>query len=204
MADPPEVTIVLLGDAEVGKSMLLSYEPPLYRIKAAVTDISNHDSRLSQPHANDGKSLPLLRDLDQPFVYDVRLFNRPYRFEFSDTASPRNYTLLQPDVVLLCYDISNPSSLKSVKERWSKEVHMYYETDRPTLLLGLKRDLRTEKMISPLDAYCVAQELRCDRYLECSALTGELVREVFEDISRTAAMSTTERGGQSDGGCGVM
>jgi len=184
MADPPEITIVLLGDAEVGKSMFLS--------------------RLSQPNANDGKSLPLLRDLDQPFVYDVKLFNRPYRFEFSDTASPRNYTLLQPDVVVLCYDISSPSSLKSVQERWSKEVHMHYEPDRPTILLGLKRDLRTEEMVDPHHGLCVAQELRCDRYLECSALTGELVREVFEDISRTAARTTTEKGGQTEGGCRVI
>ncbi|KAI9783976.1 MAG: hypothetical protein M1839_002921 [Geoglossum umbratile] len=184
IANPPEISILLLGDAEVGKSMLLA--------------------RLSQPQAKDGNKIPILRDLDQPFVYDVKLFNRPYRFEFSDTASPRNYTLLQPDIVVLCYDISNVSSLESVREKWSKEVHMYYEPDRPTLLLGLKRDLRTVEMVNPLDAYCIAQELRCDRYLECSALTGELVREVFEDISRTAALSTTEKGGQSEGGCTLM
>ncbi|KAH0537013.1 hypothetical protein FGG08_006148 [Glutinoglossum americanum] len=147
--DPPEISIVLLGDAEVGKSMFLS--------------------RLSNPTTKDGKTLPPLRDLDQPFVFDVKLFNRPYRFEFSDTASPRNYTLLRPDLVVLCYDISNAETLKAVKER----------------------------------GYRVAQELRCDRYLECSALTGEFVREVFEDISRTAAMTTTDKGGQSEGGCVV-
>ena len=50
----------------------------------------------------------------------------------------------------------------------------------------------------------VAQELRCDRYAECSALTGELMNEVIEDIARTAAKTTTEKGGRSDGGCGVM
>ncbi|KAI9857481.1 MAG: hypothetical protein M1813_008231 [Trichoglossum hirsutum] len=184
MDDPPSISIVLLGDAEVGKSMFLS--------------------RLSQPGSKDAKSLPVLRDLDQPFVFDVKLFNRPYRFEFSDTASPRNYTLLHPDVIVLCYDISNPNSLRSIRERWSIEVHMYYEPDRPTLLLGLKRDLRTEEMPDPLVAYGIAQEMRCDRYLECSALTGELVFEVFEDISRTAAMTTTDQGGQTEGVCAVM
>lgn len=47
--------------------------------------------------------------------------------------------------------------------------------------------------------------MRCDRYLECSALTGELVHEVFEDICRTAAMTTTGEGrGLSEGGCGIM
>lgn len=47
--------------------------------------------------------------------------------------------------------------------------------------------------------YRVAQEMRCDRYAECSALTGELMHEVFEDIARVAALTTTDKGGQSDG-----
>lgn len=81
-------------------------------------------------------------------------------------------------------------------------------SDLPILILGLKRDLRSETdpngIIYPQEAYRVAQEMRCDKYMECSAVTGELVHEVFEDICRTAAMSTTSKGGLSDGGCGIM
>ena len=50
----------------------------------------------------------------------------------------------------------------------------------------------------------MAQNLRCDRYAECSAATGELMNEVIEDIARTAAKTTTEAGGLSNGGCAVM
>lgn len=46
--------------------------------------------------------------------------------------------------------------------------------------------------------------MRCDRYGECSAMTGELVHEVFEDIARTAAKTKTEAGGLSAGGCVLM
>ena len=46
--------------------------------------------------------------------------------------------------------------------------------------------------------------MRCDRYGECSALTGELTDEVFEDIARTAAKTTTEVGGLSSAPCNVM
>jgi len=67
-------------------------------------------------------------------------------------------------------------------------------------VLGLKRDLRREgppEMVFPHEAVGVAQQMRCDRYCECSALTGELCKEVFEDIAKTAAMTTTEQGGKS-------
>lgn len=59
-------------------------------------------------------------------------------------------------------------------------------------------------IIYPQEGVRVAQEMRCDKYMECSAVTGELVHEVFEDICRTAAMSTTAKGGLTEGGCGIM
>lgn len=47
--------------------------------------------------------------------------------------------------------------------------------------------------------------MRCDRYAECSALTGELMHEVVEDLARVAALTTTEKGGLSEGpACAVM
>lgn len=40
--------------------------------------------------------------------------------------------------------------------------------------------------------------------MECSAVSGELVAEVWEDVCRTAVGSVGEGGGLSEGGCGVM
>lgn len=83
----------------------------------------------------------------------------------------------------------------------------------PVMLLGLKRDERTDKRLEdgtfecvmPQEALRVAQEMQCDRYAECSALTGELMWEALEDITRTAAMTTTENGAVSQGSmCLVM
>lgn len=87
------------------------------------------------------------------------------------------------------------------------------EHNMPVMLLGLKRDERTEdrledgtfESVMPQEAYRVAQEMRCDRYAECSAVTGELMWQVLEDITRTAARTTTEEGGLSQGGsCSLM
>lgn len=52
-----------------------------------------------------------LRDIDQPFVFEARRGNAQYRFEFYDTASPENWRLLRPDVVIICYDISQRLSM---------------------------------------------------------------------------------------------
>ena len=181
-------------------------------------------SKGSASHASK-ESITLLRDGDQPFVFDIRFFDRPYRFEFYDTASPENWKLLNPNVVVLCYDISSRLSLiniqrlvrlirspalPSLRSQWIKETRSTFSerTDLPTLILGLKRDRRSETdpngIIYPQEAYRIAQEMRCDKYMECSATTGELVQEVFEDICRTAAMTTTEKGGLSEGGCYLM
>lgn len=76
------------------------------------------------------------------------------------------------------------------------------------LVLGLKRELRSEDdpngIIYPQEAYRVAQEMRADKYMECSAVTGELLAEVIEDICTTALKTTTPEGGQSEGGCALM
>ena len=59
-------------------------------------------------------------------------------------------------------------------------------------------------MLITTKAYRMAQEMRCDRYAECSAITGEFMNEVFEDIARLAAKTTTEKGALSEPACSLM
>lgn len=172
------------------------------------------------------------------------MYNRPYRFEFSDTASPTSYTLLRPAVILLCYSIADPTSLANLQTHWIRiaEDHFNPDDSIPIIVLGLQRDVRGREdyrgsvrpsahspppsisepitdedsassalplnprtFTYPQEALRVAQEMRCDRYCECSALTGELFREVVEDLARTAALTTTEQGGRTPGmSCEVM
>ena len=169
-------------------------------------------SKLSQGAGSLSKrsnTVNLLRDEDQPFVYDIRMYNRPYRFEFYDTASPSNYTLLQPDFIILCYDVSDRRTLRNLQNVWWRKMIEWYMQERediPVMMLGLKRDLRVEDgdTLYPQEGHKVAAELRCDLYAECSATEGELMNEVFEDIARRAARTTTAKGALSDGGCNLM
>ncbi|KAK7525780.1 uncharacterized protein IWZ02DRAFT_515501 [Phyllosticta citriasiana] len=66
-------------------------------------------------------------------------------------------------------------------------------------------------IVTPHEALAVAQAMRCDRYAECSALTGELCGLVVEDVAKMAAAAADananadgEGGGRMQGGCGVM
>ncbi|KAF4547654.1 Ras-like protein 7 [Elsinoe fawcettii] len=186
-----EVSILLLGDTEVGKSAFLSR---LSALKEGPTL----------------KELPRLRDSEQPFAFDVTLYRRPFRLEFYDTSSPTSYLLLRPSVVILCFSIADRSSLQSVHSTWKDvvEANFNYNAQLPVIVLGLKRDLRKENdpdTIFPHEAVAFAQAMRCDKYCECSALTGELCDLVFEDIAKTAVATTTEEGGQSQGPvCALM
>ncbi|KAG5914835.1 hypothetical protein E4U53_004578 [Claviceps sorghi] len=181
------VTLLMLGDEKCGKTTFLS------RLSAA-------------EHTN---PIPLLRDIDQPFVFNVQLDNKNYRLEFFDTSSPDNWRLLDPDVIIICYDISQRLSLINMK-RWVDEVKRSFRRSDtlPVVILGLKRDLRSEHdpngIIYPQEAYQVAQSIRADRYVECSATTGELLKPAFGDICKTATKTTTPAGGQTAGGCVVI
>ncbi|KAI4604623.1 hypothetical protein J4E83_011042 [Alternaria metachromatica] len=196
----PEVNVLLLGDSEVGKSTFLS------RLSLGV-----------QPQGDDlpPYELPKLRDIDQPYAFDISLYGRPYRLQFYDTASPQNYTLLHPQFVILCYDISSRASLDSLASTWLPIVnkHFNYDENLPVMVLGLKRDLRKQWTLAEhgLDkkgkgpsvmlheGLQAAQRMLCDHYAECSALTGELCRQVLEDVAKTSAKTTTEKGAKSQG-----
>lgn len=195
-----EITVLLLGDSGVGKSTFLS---------RLTLGVRSEDESLP-PY-----QLPTLRDSEQPFAFDVTLFGRPYRLHFYDTASPENYTLLRPSFVILCYDISSRASLEALHKTWLPIVnsHFNYDENLPVMMLGLKRDKRKQwtlkeigedkkgkgVSVMPHEGVQAARQTLCDHYAECSALTGELCREVLEDIARTCAKTTTREGAKGQG-----
>lgn len=82
--------------------------------------------------------------------------------------------------------------------------------DVPIILVGLKKDLRddplaieemrlrSQQFVSYREGNDIAHQIGARKYLECSALTGEGVDDVFEAATR-AALLTFEKG--EGGGC---
>ncbi|PNY26405.1 GTP-binding protein RHO2 [Tolypocladium capitatum] len=205
--DHEVVKVLLVGDERCGKTTFLSFVAH-HLVPDSRADALNCLRRLSAgEHTN---PIPLLRDIDQPYIFNINLGPKRYRIEFHDTSSPDNWRLLDPDVIVICYDISQRLSLINMKRYWIDEVKTAFKRSDslPVVVLGLKRDLRLETdpngIILPHEAYQLAQMMRADRYVECSAVTGELVKLAFEDICKTATGTTTEVGGQADGGCTVL
>jgi GTPase SAR1 family protein len=90
---PEAITLLLVGDEKCGKTTFLS------RLSAS-------------QHVN---PIPILRDMDQPFNFDIKLSDKEYRLHFYDTSSPESWRLLDPDVIIICFDISQRLSLINMK-----------------------------------------------------------------------------------------
>ncbi|KIX03314.1 uncharacterized protein Z518_06866 [Rhinocladiella mackenziei CBS 650.93] len=190
----PEVDILFLGSPGVGKATFLSR---LEHIRDGKLDWSSVEKKR-------------VSALTGPLAFDVTLFGRPYKFRLHPSTS----TLFidpfpsEPAFTIIAFSISSRESLHNAQYYWRKQLSRHYdelEHQMPVMLLGLKRDERHEnrledgtfECVMPQEGLRVAQEMRCDRYAECSAVTGELMWEVLEDITRTAARTTTENGGLS-------
>ncbi|KAL1925317.1 uncharacterized protein VTP21DRAFT_200 [Calcarisporiella thermophila] len=152
----------------------------------------------------------------ETYVTDVKIDGKPVQLALWDTAGQEEYERLRPlsysraDVILIAFTIGDPDSLENVTTKWIEEVNSACP-DVPVLLVGLKKDLRENpaaiqemegrNFVSQREGESVAQQIGARKYLECSALTGEGVDDVFENATRAALLARTN---PTDTGCCVI
>lgn len=94
------------------------------------------------------------------------------------------------DIFLACFALNNRQSLASVREKWFDEARREV-LDVPVLLVGTKLDLRQnadpsqvgspdKEFISTEEGSALASELGAVGFKECSALTQDGLKEVFD------------------------
>ncbi|XP_014222157.1 rho-related BTB domain-containing protein 1 isoform X1 [Trichogramma pretiosum] len=136
---------------------------------------------------------------------------------FGDHEKDRRFAYGRSDVVLLCFSITNPVSLRNCKAMWYPEIRRFCP-HTPVLLVGCKNDLRymyrdeaylshfrdrgaaapfvraTRKsdLVMPDEARAVARELGV-HYYETSVFTYYGVNEVFENSIRAALIARRQQ-----------
>ncbi len=114
--------------------------------------------------------------------------------------SVRSLAYNEADVFLVCYKISDPSSLYNVKAKWVPEIRASASTRVPVILCGLQADTRDDPEVigqlskrgrAPVNseqALAICCEVGAANYVETSALDLDLdVCEAFE-VSALAAI----------------
>jgi len=190
------IKAVIVGDGAVGKTcLLISYTT----------------------NAFPGEYIPTVFD---NYSANVMVDGRPVNLGLWDTAGQEDYDRLRPlsypqtDVFLVAFSIIAPNSFENVKSKWWPEIQ-HHAPGVPIILVGTKSDLRNDQqMISQLQAKgfsivtleaanARAQDIGAVKYLECSALTQEGLKDIFDSAIR-AALDKPKAPGSSSSCCIVL
>jgi len=193
------VKCVVVGDGAVGKtSLLISYTENRFPVDYVPTVFDN-------------------------FTTGVEVDGKLINFALWDTAGQEEYSRLralsypETDVFLLCFSVVSPSSYDNIKSKWYPEIS-HHCPEAKTMLVGTKIDLREdketlenlkgEKLPTPEMGQNLAQQIGAKMYLECSALTQEGLKRVFEEAIRSVIGRSEESGSEErkkkKKGCGLL
>lgn len=176
---------VVVGDGAVGKtSMLISYTHNCFPEDYLPTVFDNYSA-------------------------NVMFDSRPYNLGLWDTAGQEDYDRLRPlsypqtDVFLIIYSAVNPSSFENVRSKWYPEVS-HHCPNTPIVLAATKIDLRNnEEMLQRLATHrqapityeqglALSKEIGAAKFVECSALTQQGLKSVFDEVIRAHAQPETK------------
>ena len=128
------------------------------------------------------------------YVHDTVIGSRRVRYTIWDTSgsvetnTSRSLAYREADVFLLCYNISDPSSLFSAINHWVPDLRLQAPAT-PIVLVGCQSDLRqsvTEVVSSP-QALSMSQKIGAVMYVETSAKTS---RRGVASVMEVAALTS--------------
>jgi len=188
------IKCVVVGDGAVGKTcLLISYTT----------------------NAFPGEYIPTVFD---NYSANVMVDGKPVYLGLWDTAGQEDYDRLRPlsypqtDVFLICFSIISPHSYDNVKSKWFPEIQ-HHAPGVPIILVGTKSDLRgDEAMLASLaakglrvitreEAAARQKEIGAVSYMECSALTQEGLKDVFDAAIRASMQKKVVK---KKGGCIIL
>ncbi|XP_064841350.1 rho-related GTP-binding protein RhoG-like [Oncorhynchus masou masou] len=168
------IKCVVVGDGAVGKTcLLISYTTNAFPKEYIPTVFDNYSAQ-------------------------VTVDSRTISLNLWDTAGQEEYDRLrtlsypQTNVFLICFSIASPPSFENIKHKWHPEV-THHCPNTPILLVGTKKDLRNDPevlkklkdqnqmTITQQQGTALARQIQAIKYLECSALNQDGIKEVFAE-----------------------
>ena len=134
----------------------------------------------------------------------------PFTLNLFSTAGQEDYDRLRPliyaqtDIFLVCFSVVSHTSYENVREKWVPEI-THHREKIPFLLVGTHIDLRDDfNVIEKLKNICqepityeagesLAKELNAVKYIECSALTQQGLKNVFDEVIQAALMDQNKK-----------
>lgn len=168
------IKCVVVGDGAVGKTcLLISFTTNAFPKEYIPTVFDNYSAQLAVGSK----------------VISLNLW---------DTAGQEEYDRLrtlsypQTNVFIICFCVASPSSYENIKLKWYPEVSEHCP-NVPILLVGTKKDLRddpevlnklkekNQSVVSQQQGVALARQIQASKYMECSALNQDGVKEVFTE-----------------------
>jgi len=182
------IKCVVVGDGAVGKTcLLISYTTNKFPSEYVPTVFDNYAVTVMIG--------------DEP--YTLGLFDTAGQEDY-DRLRPLSYP--QTDVFLICFSVAAPPSFENTREKWFPEVR-HHCPGVPCLLVGTQIDIRNQddkdgkdagkgerdggeiadklrqkgmRFLRTSDGERAAKDLGAVQYVECSALSQQGLKEVFD------------------------
>ncbi|KAK0052252.1 cell division control protein 42 homolog [Biomphalaria glabrata] len=174
MTENKFIKCVVVGDGAVGKTcMLMSYATNKFPTEYVPTVFDN-------------------------YAVTVNIKGQPHQLGLFDTAGQEEYTSLrilsypETSVFLVCYSVVMPESMRHAEAKWVPEFH-HTVPKAPFILVGTQIDLRDDEAtklklqkrklrpVTTEEGQRLAKRLGADSYVECSSLTRQGLKDVFDE-----------------------
>jgi len=180
-----DIKCVVVGDGAVGKTcLLISYTTNDFPKDYVPTVFDNYNATVMV----DGQQINL---------------------GLWDTAGQEDYDRLRPlsypqtNVFLVCFSVISQDSHSNVTEKWVPEIS-HHAPNVPMLLIGTKSDLRNDpqfqnSLVSDSQGQALAKDIGAVSYIECSALTQDNLKSVFDEAIKAALAAIKKKQKKKNG-----
>uniref|UniRef100_A0A0A9XI07 Ras-like GTP-binding protein RhoL n=1 Tax=Lygus hesperus TaxID=30085 RepID=A0A0A9XI07_LYGHE len=168
--------ITAVGDGMVGKTcLLITYTTKTFPTKYVPTVFDN-------------------------FADSLTVDGQEYNTTLWDTAGQEDYERLRPlsythtDCFLLCFSVNNRTSYDNIQSKWCPELK-HHCPNVPIILVGTKSDLRDDPNVdclTPSDGRKLRRKIKALKYMECSAIKQENLKEIFVEAVRACVKTKVD------------